>query len=121
MHVWDAETGTLQFRASSNTERIIGLAFSPDGTLLASAGQFVTQLWDVNRGREELVVGHPFACLAVAFSPDGRRLATTLFELPKSIQGKDSSEVAFWLIEDGRGIRSLHGPDHRGDPLPVCP
>jgi hypothetical protein len=54
-----------------------GLAFTPDGTRLASGGEdeFV-KLWDVTTGEEVLGLrGRGSRFVSVAFSPDGRRLA----------------------------------------------
>jgi WD40 repeat protein len=56
-----------------------GLAFTPDGTRLASASRDMTvKLWDTASGQEVLTL-RDFASevSGVAFSPDGRRLVTT--------------------------------------------
>jgi len=107
--VWDAETGALQFKAAGDSDRVFSLAFSTDGTLLASGGHFDAKLWDVNRGREQLDIGLSASCLGLAFTPDGHRLAANLFVPRGSAGEKDSSRVEFSAIEGGRGVQSFRG------------
>jgi WD40 repeat protein len=58
------------------------VAFSPDGELIATAGQDETlRLWNVTSGREILALReHAEALSDVSFSPDGTRLVSASFD-----------------------------------------
>ncbi|MGH3659439.1 MAG: WD40 repeat domain-containing protein, partial [Micromonosporaceae bacterium] len=61
-----------------NTGFVVDLAFSGDGTRLATAGGDGTvRVWDPRTGEQLLVLrGHKGSVISVAFSPDGSRLAS---------------------------------------------
>jgi WD40 repeat protein len=100
----DARTGTPRLREVAGHMRpVVGLAFSPDGSLVASASHDGTaRLWDVATGQlvHTLPVSHWWA-RAVAFSPDGTLLATAGDEALLHGTAK------LWYVATGQHRRTL--------------
>jgi WD40 repeat protein len=93
VRLWDVTTGKELRRIEGHRAEVIGVAFSPDGKLLASAPKVsfspdgtrlppkeqasAVRLWDASTGKEVArLEGHEDGATCLAFSPDGKRLAT---------------------------------------------
>src|SRR5262249_60003524 len=83
--VWDALSGKqlLALQGDINTETV---AFSADSKRLAAAGQDKrVRVWDAATGKKLLTLkGHKYSVESVAFSPDGRHLASASMTLQAS-------------------------------------
>jgi WD40 repeat protein len=77
--VWNLATGECTLRINGDFGPVRGLAFSRDGTSIATAAVYerYVRLWDAKTGRLlRSLAGHKMGTTGVAFSPDGTILAT---------------------------------------------
>jgi WD40 repeat protein/serine/threonine protein kinase len=101
--IWDAKTGREMLTLKEHPGAVNGIALSPDGTHLASAGGWenpIVMVRDSHTGQEVLTLkGHTGAVNSVAFSPDGKRLASASVD----------RTVKVWEVEWGQEALVLKG------------
>lgn len=92
--LWDVTTGKERLSLPGHKEGVNGLAFTPDGRTLVTAGRDGTiKLWNLEKGKETATLeAFQSPVLSLALSPDGKQLAVggaegkegviLLFDLP---------------------------------------
>jgi WD40 repeat protein/tetratricopeptide (TPR) repeat protein len=78
VRIWETATGRLVQVLGGHDARVMSIAFSPDGQLLASGSSDQTvRIWVVATGAEQLCLrGHRSRVQCVAFHPNGRCVAS---------------------------------------------
>lgn len=105
VQMWDATTGKLLYTVP-RTVNYLAPVFSPDGKTLAIGDTWsAVCFWDAETGREKSrTEGKSYFAPEVAFSPDGKYLATT---------DRHSSVVHFWDTATGRRKAEPEGHTNR--------
>src|SRR5262249_904792 len=87
------------YRFDGRAGFVMGLAFSPDGSSVAVAGDTL-QMWNLNTGQlEHTFTRHKGFVTSLAFSPDGRQL----------VSGGHDNMVILWEVGTGKVLRTLSG------------
>ena len=92
----------VRFTIPAHTDRVAGIAYSPDGKRLATAGQDGTaKVWDVSSGEEifSIDIAQQGRVNAIVYNADGRRLATA----------SDNGKAQIWDALTGKELLTLHG------------
>jgi WD40 repeat protein len=74
--LWDTATGNVKLTLRAGGSPILKLAWSLEGRVLAASGCEIVELWDTTSGRLLCELRHSNCIHALAFSPNGRMLAT---------------------------------------------
>ena len=96
---------TAILKLKGHESYVQGLAFSPDGKILASSAvDKKIRLWNIPDGSDlKTLEGHGEEIKGLAFSPDGKLLASA----------SDDTTVKLWNMPDGSLARTLEGHEEQ--------
>jgi WD40 repeat protein len=114
--VWDAESGQ-EIRTLSAESPIYSVAYSPDGTRIAS-GHYGIILWDAESGKQLQTINSDYMINSIVYSLDGKQILAGGGILDVVSLGEctvyDANSGAVLLVR-GTGMRSfaIYSPDNR--------
>lgn len=97
--LWDTKTGKVLHELSGHKDWVFGIAFSPDGKLVATGGankDATIKIWDVESGELKHNLENLGGINCLAFSPNGKTLACG-----------NGNQVSLWDVSSGKIITSL--------------
>ncbi|MEX2168408.1 MAG: serine/threonine-protein kinase [Pirellulales bacterium] len=108
----ESGTWTIAATIQAHADVIHDLAWSPDGTRLATAGADAVKLWDANTWRELPSLG-PLkeSAYSINFSPDGRRLVAAIRNEP----------LKAWNIDQPQNVTEMVGHSALVTSVDYCP
>ncbi len=116
VNLWRVADGTLlhTLEPEEGYQGVVGLAFSPDGRVLAVGAregfEDVVMLWEVASGAlVETLYGFNGAVNDLAFSPDGELLAA----------GANDGLIQVWQVADWSRLHTLEHVTDEGEPVRV--
>jgi eukaryotic-like serine/threonine-protein kinase len=101
IRIWDRASGVMMDALPGNGHFFENAVFASDGAMLATAGREGVKLWDWSRRALIAMLPESRGSQGLAFSRDGKKLATTHEEY--------EGPVRLWNVYDGRLIREFKG------------
>ena len=101
VEVWNLD-GTLLKSWQTEDNLLTSINFSPDGQILATAGDKTVKLWNLEGKLLQTLTGHLANIASVRFSPDGKIIATASAD----------QTVKLWHSHTGKLLRTLQQNDN---------
>jgi WD40 repeat protein/uncharacterized caspase-like protein len=105
LRIWDLTSKSERVKTSIQSDFAI-IKFSSDGRLAAVADNYVVHVWDTSSGKEVSTINVPnsgvyqeHGGVFAAFTPDGKRLATSGF----------GTQTYVWEVDTGKQVQQLKG------------
>jgi WD40 repeat protein len=103
VHLWNTTAGDLVRTLEGHTDRVLCIAFAPDGKTVATGSADKTvRVWDVESGELlHTMIGHSGGVNSISYAPDGMLVAS----------GSEDKTVRLWNTATGQPVHTLqHAP-----------
>ena len=124
VQLWDAQTGAHKTTLSGHTQEVNSIAYSPDGSIIASGSKDgMVRLWDVATGKQKAVLARTswmnflFPWLnspvnSVAYSPDGKTVAAGSIDRKVRLWDTQTTKLKATLIGHTGSVNAVvYSPD----------
>jgi WD40 repeat protein len=106
--VWDVTSGQLRMTLPSQfASPISGFVFSQNGNTLASISTNSIRLWDVTSGDARLILPESGQVTDLAFSPDGKSLATVSQDSRITLWDSQSGSITQVITGHQNGVNAI--------------
>ena len=110
--LWDLATRSPIRQFNGHGAKVMAVAVSADGALLATGGwDHTLRIWDVTTGEARHVIEQPSNVNAVAFTPDGKTV----------LAGAHDGGIRVWSTETGGFLGRMKGHDWGVTQIAVSP
>jgi len=98
------------------------VVFSPDSKFFAVSSEKTIELWDVKTVKKvKSFTGHSSMITSIAFSPDGKLIASADTGLSGDIGGVNAGSIKIWDVKSGQELKTLKGHKWSVDSVAFSP
>ncbi len=106
VRIWEVPSGRQVLALSVGVTYRKGISFGPEGRTLATIGNEEAKLWDMDSGHSSVGLNVPHVT-AIAYSPDGKRLATASADHTAAVRDPRSGRVFITLVGHRQGVSAV--------------